>query len=130
MKPRATKTFDRLRGFTLLEVLVALAVIAIALGAALATTEGSARTADAITGRLLAHWVAMNQIAEIKLGLKGTAIDRLNGAEDMGGRHFVWDGKVAATADAHVGKLTMEVRDDSSKGAVLSRLTAYLGVHR
>ena len=129
MRPGAPRRIAGTRGFTLLEVLVALAVLAIALGAALATTDSSARNADAITGRLLAHWVAMNQIAGIQLGVQAVSGDRASGAEDMGGRHFVWEGKVTATSDAHVRKLVM-VRDDDTQGPVLSQLTAYLGAQR
>ena len=130
MRPGAPRRIAGTRGFTLLEVLVALAVLAIALGAALATTDSSARNADAITGRLLAHWVAMNQIAGIQLGVQAVSGDRASGAEDMGGRHFVWEGKVTATSDAHVRKLVMVVRDDDTQGPVLSQLTAYLGAQR
>jgi general secretion pathway protein I len=123
------KHASRADGFTLLEVLVAMAILAIALGAALATTESSARSADAVTGRLLSHWVAMNQIAEVQLGLKPINGDRVTGSEDMAGRHFLWEGKVTATADAHVRKLVMKVRD-GTRGPVLARLTAYLGVQK
>ena len=126
--PGLAHTSKRIGGFTLLEVLVALAILAIALGAALATTARSARNADEITGRLLAHWVGMNEIAEIQLGILGVGEGRAGGEEEMGGRHFVWEGKVTTTADVHVRKLTVAVRNDT-KGPVLSQLTAYLGAH-
>lgn len=57
-------TGRRGRGFTLLEVLVALVVLAFAMGAALTTASRSARNSAALETRMLAHWVSMNEVNE------------------------------------------------------------------
>lgn len=57
----------RSAGFTLLEVLVALAIVATALYAAVGSTRGAARGAAQIDDTVLAHWVAMNALAETQL---------------------------------------------------------------
>ena len=54
-------------GFTLIEVLVALAVIGLALGAALTTTAASIRAHEHVRHRTLASWLAMDLRAELIL---------------------------------------------------------------
>ena len=55
------------RGFTLLEVLVALAVVALGLSAAFAATGQSARTAEQLRVRTLAHWAAADALTALRL---------------------------------------------------------------
>ncbi|MGB0514780.1 MAG: type II secretion system minor pseudopilin GspI, partial [Wenzhouxiangellaceae bacterium] len=57
------------RGFTLIEVLVALAVVALALGALIRTTGQAADTQYEAERRTLALWVASNRLAELGLAL-------------------------------------------------------------
>lgn len=55
------------RGFTLLEVLVALAVVALGLSAAFAATGQSARTAEQLRVRTLAQWAAADALTGLRL---------------------------------------------------------------
>lgn len=59
----------RLSGFTLIEVLIALAILAIAICAVLKTLGDSARNASQLQTKLAAHWLAMNKVAECQVGL-------------------------------------------------------------
>tara|TARA_R110002096_G_scaffold19418_11_gene64666 strand:- start:2919 stop:3275 length:357 start_codon:yes stop_codon:yes gene_type:complete len=54
-------------GFTLLEVVVALAVVALALGGALSIASSSARSAAHLERTITAHWVARNVAATLRL---------------------------------------------------------------
>lgn len=55
------------QGFTLIEVLIALAIIAIALGAALVAIGALATNTDAARSRLLAQWSADNALAAVRI---------------------------------------------------------------
>ena len=55
----------RAHGFTLLEVLVALAILSIALAAALRANMVTTDQAQAMKLKLLAQWSAENQLAEL-----------------------------------------------------------------
>jgi general secretion pathway protein I len=57
----------RARGFTLIEVLVALAVIAVALGAVLRATGQIAAAHDRLVQQQIASWCAENAFAELRL---------------------------------------------------------------
>lgn len=75
------------RGFTLLEVLVALAVVALGLSAAFAATGQSARTAEQLRVRALAQWAAADALTALRLAgdlPRGQA----RREEEIGGR--VW----------------------------------------
>jgi len=54
------------QGFTLIEVIVALAVIALGMGAAMTSVTANISNAAALKERTLAHWVASNKIAEMQ----------------------------------------------------------------
>lgn len=55
------------QGFTLIEVLVALAIVAIALGSALRAVGSVAANTEALHDRLLAGWSADNRLSELHL---------------------------------------------------------------
>ena len=55
--------------FTLLEILVALAILAIAFLAILRTTESNIANSIHVKKSLAAHWIAMNVLSKLELGL-------------------------------------------------------------
>lgn len=56
-------------GFTLIEVLIALIIISIALAASIRVTNQSIRDTTHVQNTMIAHWVAMNIISEIQVGI-------------------------------------------------------------
>ncbi|MGF6239939.1 MULTISPECIES: type II secretion system minor pseudopilin GspI [Paraburkholderia] len=56
------------RGFTLIEVLIALAIVAIALGAVLRAIGALSTNVEMARSRLLAIWSADNVLSEISIG--------------------------------------------------------------
>lgn len=116
-----------LRGFTLLEVMVALAVVAIALAALVRGGSQSAVTAAHLRDKSLAHWVAMNRVAELRLQPQWPAPGESSSDEEMAKRRWYALAKVSATDDADVHRVVVEVRASEDKDApVISRVTAFL----
>jgi general secretion pathway protein I len=60
----------RVRGFTLIEVLVALVIVAFGMAAVLAALSSSADNIAALREKTLAQWVALNQVADVRLNLQ------------------------------------------------------------
>jgi general secretion pathway protein I len=58
-------------GFTLIEVMVALVIVAFGMGAVLAALSNSAANVGALREKTLAQWVALNQVADARLNLQG-----------------------------------------------------------
>jgi general secretion pathway protein I len=57
---------SRAQGFTLLEVMVALAIFAIASGALVQNATQTVKQTNQIQERTLAYWIAENQLSEIR----------------------------------------------------------------
>jgi general secretion pathway protein I len=63
----------RQRGFTLIEVLVALAIVALGMGAVLAALTSAAGNVQGLREKTLAQWIALNQVADARLNLQAPA---------------------------------------------------------
>ncbi len=117
-------------GFTLLEVLVALAVLAIALGALLQATSASSATQAELRARTIAGWVADNALVELRLGTTWPSPgSRLGGEETMLGARWRWDMAVQATPDPDLRRLEVTVRDPGGNPVGIP-LIAFLGRQR
>jgi type II secretion system protein I len=57
-------------GFTLIEVMVALVIVAFGMGAVLSALSSAAGNISALHDKTLAHWIALNQIADTRLSLQ------------------------------------------------------------
>ncbi|MAT94666.1 MAG: type II secretion system protein GspI [Halioglobus sp.] len=83
----------RARGFTLVEVMVALAVVAVALPALLTTLYQQADDTAYLRDKALAHMVAANRLQETRLVVAATrtlAAGKSSGEEQMAGRDWYW----------------------------------------
>ena len=114
------------RGFTLLEVMVALAVLAIALAALIKGVGENSANAAHLRDRTFAHWVGMNVVAEQRLSGEWTEKVK-RGEEEMGNHTWYWRSTVSETFDEDVRRLDVEVYIDEERGgSPLARLVAFL----
>jgi general secretion pathway protein I len=104
-------------GFTLLEVLVALALLAITFAAALATAARSAADAAYLRDRTFGAWVGANELARAQLGAAWPAIGVSRGSSWMGQREWPWELRVVATADENVRRLEVKVGESEEQAA-------------
>ena len=74
----------RTRGFTLVEVLVALVIVAMALAALMITVSSTARTSGYLRDKTVAQWIALNRLTEVRLNLNTGAAGSLGAAADTG----------------------------------------------
>lgn len=98
------------RGFTLLEVLVALVVVALGMSALLETLTQSAQNVAALRDRTVAEWIAMNQVALARLSLNAPTIGITQGdVQNCANGQWHWQQSVSAV-DAVPGLMSITVR--------------------
>jgi len=115
------------RGFTLLEVLVALAVIAIPLVAIMGNITTNVTNAAYLRDRTLAHWVAMNEVAQQQLDNQWPGQGEQKDETLMAGKTWYVKLKVKTTDDPNVRRLDVEVRAHKDDDRPLDTMVAYLG---
>jgi len=100
---------SRAEGFTLVEILVALVVLAIALAATARSLGAAVDTTAALRDRTLARWVAEDRLTEIELRGEWPALDVKEGKSSMAGREFVWRQQTQATPYARMRRVEISV---------------------
>ncbi|MEP7314418.1 MAG: type II secretion system minor pseudopilin GspI, partial [Pseudomonadota bacterium] len=81
-------------GFTLIEVLVALIIVAFGMGALLATLSSAADTAGVLRDKTFAQWIAMNRIAELRLRSIRPEVGKTSGDVEFAGQKWRWSQEV------------------------------------
>jgi general secretion pathway protein I len=85
---------SRHQGFTLLEVLIALAIVAMSVGALLGTITSSASNIIYLKDKTLAEWVALNRLTEVRIDQNMPAKGKRSGSTVMAGMRWEWQEEV------------------------------------
>lgn len=114
------------RGFTLLEVVIALAIIGIALGAAIRASNFGADRAYDLRERTLAGWVASNVANEILATRTFPATSARQGTAKQGKYSFIWREEVSATANRSFRRVEVKVFDANRPDDILISQVTYV----
>jgi general secretion pathway protein I len=122
-----SKRLTHHRGFTLIETLVALAILAIALAAVLRATGAATNHAEDMRIRLLADWVAQNHLALHAARGDWINVGIQNGEETQSGIRLIWKEEIINTPNPAFRRIEISVSDPTERGDhVLRRLSGYL----
>ena len=114
------------RGFTLVEMLVALSVFSLAVMALLNVAGENTRTAGVVGTRLIANVVAENQAVALMTTSAPLNIGTVTGAESQAGRQWRWTRRVTATDNPALVRVDLTVVPDGSVRTA-ARLTLFRG---
>jgi len=112
-------------GFTLIEVMVALTIIAISLGALLNTSGRQANSASYLKQKTIAHWVALNELAQIRIGSEFPNIGDKKDSTKMANHEWYWIRTTKKTADENTRELTYKVYADKEYQHSLTSLRGH-----
>ena len=97
------------RGFTLIEMLAAVAVLAIAMAAILSGMARHANNAAYLREKTVALWVAHNRLTEIELERSWPDVGKSDGDVEMAGVEWTWKVEVQQTPDDQWRRVDIEV---------------------
>ena len=120
------KTAARHDGFTLLEVLVALTIISLSLGALISTSGSQANSAGYLKQKTIAHWVAMNQIIQLQVEKAWPDKGDTKDSTQMAGTEWYWTRTVKETEDKNSRQVEFKIYLDEERESSLARLIVYL----
>jgi general secretion pathway protein I len=116
----------RLLGFTLVEILVALAIVAIGLAAAVRATYQVTVGTEHARIRLVATWVAQDRLVEHSARADWPAPGTASGSASQGPFAFAWREIVSATADPSLRRIDIAIAEAARPDYVVARLSGYL----
>lgn len=115
------------RGFTLLEVMVALAICALAGIAAMQATGEHINHLSTLEQQTYASWVAENVLVEQRAqGEKWAGKNGQKGTETLAGIEWYWRQDVVVTEDKSFVKVTINVFSDEKLEYPIYELSTYL----
>lgn len=124
--PRNPVGVCRQRGFTLVEVMVALAIAALSLGAVAAAVAQMIDSATAMEQRTYASWIALNRIAELRLANTVPEVGENSDEITYAGREWTWRTKISETEVENLFRVDVDVSLAGSEDVVRS-VTGFVG---
>jgi general secretion pathway protein I len=120
----------RARGFTLIEIAIALALLAIALAAVSRASQTAIEANRSLRERTLAQWVAENRVAQRLAQRAWIAPGTHTGAEVQAGLEFVWRERISDTPNPALRRLDVSVAGAAQPDRELANLVGFIALER
>ena len=118
----------RQRGFTLVEVLVALVVVAIGLAALMLAVSGTARTSGYLRDKAIAQWIGLNRLTEVRLNTNKFGTNTDASEVTFANRTWHYDTRYFDTQFTSMKRVSVRVYAGTAKtkGSPLAEVAGYL----
>jgi general secretion pathway protein I len=116
------------RGFTLIEVLAALVIVALGMIAAIQAVTQSARNGVYLRDKTLAHWIGMNVLTERRLQASPPDVAESTGRVEFAGEQWQWSMQVTQTQVESLRRMDISVRRaDAPEESSLAIVSGFYG---
>ena len=116
------------RGFTLIEVVVAIAVVALGMMAVFRVVHDTVNNTAYLRDRTFATWIADNRLAEMRLGAESPSVDRTEGEVEFANQDWRWVASVSQTPVADLRRIDVRVRRaDDPDDVALAEVSGFVG---
>jgi general secretion pathway protein I len=113
-------------GFTLIEVMLAMAVFAIAGVALLGAAQNNFDSMSLLEQKTVANWVASNQLVAATLDDTWPPKNNRKGEVEMAGSTWHWLQKVERTQDSQLRQITIEVRKNQRAESAITEMVTFV----
>ena len=124
------KRYQEPGGFTLVEVLIALSIIAFALAAIIGASASVVNNYARLQEKTFAHWVAMNKLTEIH-ATRQWPVRKTSGTMMMAGHEWHWETDVeklpAKVLEQKLRKVTVRVKLNEDDEYFITSLSGFAG---
>ena len=116
----------KISAFTLLEVMVALTVIAITLGAIIKTGSDQAANTAYLKEKSIGHWVAVNNLNQLLLEKQWPALGKTTDSIEMANHEWHWQREVLKTLSPDTRQIIFRIYKDQDREQQVSQLVGYV----
>jgi general secretion pathway protein I len=118
----------RASGFTLIEVLAALVIVALGMLGVIEAVTQEAKNGAYLREKTLAHWIAMNVVTERRLQAAPPPVAESSDDVEFAGRRWHWTMRVSQTQVQSLRRMDVSVRPaDSPDGVELATVSGFYG---
>jgi len=117
----------RQRGFTLIEVMVALMIVAVAIGSLISASASFTSSTGKLRDRTFARWVAANKLTEMRVMREWPDLGKSEGEATLGQRTWYLKVTTIEVQDAALRQIEIQVRAKPDAQGALFTLTSFLG---
>src|SRR5262249_31353453 len=116
------------RGFTLIEVIVALVVVALGMLGVIQAVSQTAGNSGYLRDKTVAHWIAMNRLTEVRLQKAAPAVDKTSDEVEMANRKWKWTMNVTQSPVETIRRIDITVRpSEANEDSSLASVTGFYG---
>jgi general secretion pathway protein I len=113
-------------GFTLIEVMLAMAIFSIAGIALLSAADNNFKNLSHLENKVLANWVASNQLVAVTLNPKWPPKNNKKGKVEMAGQEWFWLQKVIKTENKNMRSVVIEIRNEEDQKLAISSMVTFV----
>lgn len=115
-------------GFTLIEVLAALVIVALGMLGVIEAVSQQARNGAYLREKTMAHWIAMNIVTEQRLQPAPPPVAESSDEVEFAGQRWHWSMRVTQTQVQSLRRMDVTVRPaDARDDVVLASVTGFYG---
>lgn len=115
---------NKIKGFTLVEILVALTILAITMGAYFSQLNTQVSQTHSIRNRTLAHWVGQNHLAKLRIENQWPSLNSQTFRAVQGQQEWQILQRVSATPNAQIKRV--ELKMFAADGTFSGSLVGYV----